>query len=232
VNTIQSSVRKLRLARSHASSNSLVDLPEAKAHNGTRVSPSRAGTSASHVYGRPSLRRRRGLAAFAIVPRHAARYEGRGGYVLLQGINQFVATAGPIRRHRLATRMVVLRGAVFNDHNPWWMVMPDVMGYFTRMSYLLRQGSPVYDVAVLLPEEDAQARFRPGHVSVTDEYEVCSGRIWCPRFSMRVTIRLHRFGGARQSWHAVLSGAGDSNVERLPLATYRCIEGLRSVAAS
>jgi hypothetical protein len=47
--------------------------------------------------------------------------------------------------------------------------MPDVMNYFARMSYLLRQGAPANDIAVLLPEEDAQARFRPGHVSVTDE---------------------------------------------------------------
>ena len=37
------------------------------------------------------------------------------------------------------------------------------------MSFLLRQGEPANDVAVLLPEDDAQAAFVPGHVAVTDE---------------------------------------------------------------
>jgi len=59
--------------------------------------------------------------------------------------------------------------AVFNDHNPWFPVMPDVVKYMHRVSWLLRQGKPASDVAILLPEDDAQADFTPGHVSVTDE---------------------------------------------------------------
>jgi hypothetical protein len=35
--------------------------------------------------------------------------------------------------------------------------MPDVSSYMQRVSYLLRQGSPVNDVALLLPTEDAWA---------------------------------------------------------------------------
>jgi hypothetical protein len=37
------------------------------------------------------------------------------------------------------------------------------------MSWLLRQGKPANDIAILLPEDDAQAAFHPGQVSVTDE---------------------------------------------------------------
>src|SRR5580698_2920421 len=47
--------------------------------------------------------------------------------------------------------------------------MHDVTTYLQRVSWALRQGEPANDVALLLPEDDAQAAFRPGHVSVTAE---------------------------------------------------------------
>jgi hypothetical protein len=58
--------------------------------------------------------------------------------------------------------------AVFNDHNPWHPVMPAVTQYITRLSWLLRQGQPANQVAILLPTDDAWANFSPGHTSVTD----------------------------------------------------------------
>jgi hypothetical protein len=57
--------------------------------------------------------------------------------------------------------------AVFNDHNPWHPVMPAVTQYIARISYLLRQGQPANQVAVLLPTDDAWAGFTPAHVTVT-----------------------------------------------------------------
>ena len=57
--------------------------------------------------------------------------------------------------------------AVFNDHNPWHPVMPAVTQYIARISWLLRQGEPANQVAVLLPTDDAWAGFSPAHVSVT-----------------------------------------------------------------
>jgi hypothetical protein len=59
--------------------------------------------------------------------------------------------------------------AVFNDHNPWWNVMPDVTGYLTRMSWLMRQGEPANQVAVLLPNDDVYASLVPGKVSLSAE---------------------------------------------------------------
>jgi alpha-L-rhamnosidase len=50
--------------------------------------------------------------------------------------------------------------AALNQHNPWWLVMPNVTCYLQRISYLLRQGKPAIDVAVLLPTDDAWAQFR------------------------------------------------------------------------
>ena len=60
---------------------------------------------------------------------------------------------------------------VFNDHNPWHPVMPEVARYIQRTSFLLRQGEPANQVALLLPTDDAWAAFSPGKVSVTQEME-------------------------------------------------------------
>jgi hypothetical protein len=60
--------------------------------------------------------------------------------------------------------------ASFNNHNPWHPVMPAVTDYIARISYLLRQGQPANQVAILLPTDDAWAHFTPANapqVSVT-----------------------------------------------------------------
>ncbi|MEI9979795.1 MAG: glycosyl hydrolase [Edaphobacter sp.] len=57
--------------------------------------------------------------------------------------------------------------ASFNEHNPWHPVLPDVARYIQRISYLLRQGEPANQVAILLPTDDAWASFTPAHVTVT-----------------------------------------------------------------
>jgi hypothetical protein len=49
--------------------------------------------------------------------------------------------------------------------------MPDVTRYIGRTSFLLRQGQPANQVAVLLPTDDAWASFSPGKVSVTAEMD-------------------------------------------------------------
>jgi uncharacterized membrane protein YgcG len=59
--------------------------------------------------------------------------------------------------------------ASFNNHNPWHPVMPAVTAYIGRMSYLLRQGKPANQVAILMPTDDAWATFAPGRTSVTGD---------------------------------------------------------------
>ena len=51
---------------------------------------------------------------------------------------------------------------MFTDKNPWWPVMPDLSAYLQRVSFLLRQGTPVADIAVYAPTGDARAAMRPG----------------------------------------------------------------------
>jgi hypothetical protein len=57
--------------------------------------------------------------------------------------------------------------AVFNNHNPWHPVMPTMTAYIGRLSYLMRQGAPANQVAILLPTDDAWASFQPTQTSVS-----------------------------------------------------------------
>jgi glycosyl hydrolase family 106( putative alpha-L-rhamnosidase) len=210
------------------SSNALVDLPEGEGsqwHGG--FSFTRWATSASHVYGRQVTSSETWTwlhsPSFRATP---LDMKAEADTFFLQGINQFVGHGWPYSPPSAGDPgWSFYAAAVFNNHNPWWMVMPDVMGYFTRMSYLLRQGSPVYDVAMLLPEEDAQARFRPGHVSVTDEMRVLLGPDLVPAI-LDAGYNLDFIDAAAidkvgMQYYPVLVMP---NVERLPLATYRRIE--------
>ena len=143
----------------------------------------------------------------------------------LQGINQLVGHGWPYSPPSAGDPgWSFYAAAVFNDHNPWWMVMPDVTSYLTRMSYLMRQGKPDNDIAVLLPEEDAQARFRPGHVSVSDEMTSLLGPDLVPaildagyNFDFIDSAAIDREG---IHYPVLILPA----VERLTLATYRRIE--------
>lgn len=44
-----------------------------------------------------------------------------------------------------------------DDRNPWWPTMPDLVRRLTRLSWLLRQGEGVADVAVHVPTQDLLA---------------------------------------------------------------------------
>jgi hypothetical protein len=92
--------------------------------------------------------------------------------MFLEGVNQIVGHGWPYSAPTAAEPGWSLYAAgAFNAHNPWWPVMPQVTQYLQRVSWLLRQGAPANDVAILLPEDDAQAEFHPGHVSVTVEMQ-------------------------------------------------------------
>jgi hypothetical protein len=78
----------------------------------------------------------------------------------LQGINQLVGHGWPYSPPSAPEpgwRMYA--AAALDDHNPWFFAIPDVALYLQRVSYLLRQGEPVQDVAILLPDDDAWASF-------------------------------------------------------------------------
>jgi hypothetical protein len=152
------------------SSNSLVALPEGEGPQWDRFSYTRWATSASHLYGRPITSAETWTwlhsPAFRATPLDMKAEADR---FFLEGVNQLIGHGWPYTPPEVAEPgWSFYAAAVFNDHNPWWSVMPDVMKYLQRVSYLLRQGKAANDVAIFLPNDDAYSQFAPGEVSLSD----------------------------------------------------------------
>ncbi|WP_323142023.1 glycosyl hydrolase [Massilia phyllosphaerae] len=153
------------------SSNRLVALPEGEGPQFREFSFTRLATSAGHLYNRPVISAETWTwlhsPAFAATPLDMKAEADR---MLLQGVNLFIGHGWPYTPPGTAQPgYSFYAAAVFNDHNPWWNVMPQVTGYLARMSYLMRQGQPANQVAVLLPNDDVYAALVPGKVSLSAE---------------------------------------------------------------
>jgi hypothetical protein len=153
------------------SSNRLVGLPEGEGPQFRTFSFTRLATSAGHLYNKPVISAETWTwlhsPAFSATPLDMKAEADR---MLLQGVNLFVGHGWPYTPPGLPEPgYAFYAAAVFNDHQPWWNVMPDVTAYLTRTSYLLRQGRPANDVAVLLPNDDVYASLTPGKVSLSAE---------------------------------------------------------------
>jgi hypothetical protein len=147
------------------------NLPEGEGPQWNTFSFTRWASSASHLYGRNVTSAETWTwlhsPAFRATPLDMKAEADR---MFILGVNQFVGHGYPYSPPGAGEPgWSLYAAAVFNSHNPWFPVMPDVTKYLQRVSWLLRQGKPANDVAILLPEDDAQAAFTPGHVSVTDE---------------------------------------------------------------
>ncbi len=155
------------------SSNRLVALPEGEGPQFRTFSFTRLATSAGHLYGRPVISAETwtwlNSPAFSATPLDMKAEADR---MLLQGVNQFVGHGWPYTPPgTLAPGYAFYAAGVFDNHNPWWNVMPQVNQYLTRMSYLMRQGQPANDVAVFLPNDDVASALKPGKVSLSQEMD-------------------------------------------------------------
>lgn len=150
------------------SSNRLVSLAEGEGAYWRRFTSTRWATSANHLYGRTVS------SAESWTWLHSPSFratpldiKAEADTLMLQGVNEFIAHGWPYSPPEAGEPgFAFYAAAVFNDHNPWWGVMPDVNIYLQRMAHLLRQGEPVADVAILIPTEDAFAGMTPGQASV------------------------------------------------------------------
>ena len=147
------------------------NLPEGEGPQWRAFSFTRWATSASHLYDRNVTSAETWTwlhsPAFRATP---LDMKAEADKMFLLGVNQIIGHGWPYSPPAAGEPgWSLYAAAVFNAHNPWFAVMPDVTKYLQRLSWLLRQGKPANDVAILLPEDDAQAAFTPGHVSVTDE---------------------------------------------------------------
>ena len=151
------------------SSNSFVDLPEGEGPQWRKFSFMRWASSAGHVYGRPII----SSETFTWLHSPAFRatpldMEEEANRFFLEGSNQIYCHGWPYSPPSAGQPgWSFYAAAVFNAHNPWWIVMPSVTRYLQRVSGILRQGQPANRVAIYLPEDDAWAAFTPGHASLT-----------------------------------------------------------------
>jgi hypothetical protein len=150
------------------SSSSLVDLPEGEGSQWRHFTPTRWAASASHLYGRPITSSETWTWLHSPVFRATPLdMKAEADLHFLQGVNQLVGHGFPYSPPQAGEPgWHFYAAAVFNDHNPWWLVMPDITAYLQRVSFMLRQGEPANDVALYLPTDDAYAGFALGRDSV------------------------------------------------------------------
>ena len=148
------------------SSNAGVDLPEGEGAQWKTLRASRWAASIGHLYDRPVISSETwtwlNSPVFMASPLDV---KAEADLHFLQGINQLIGHGWPYTADGVAyPGWRFYAAGVFNEKNPWWIVMPDVARYLQRVSFLLRQGRPSNDIAFYLPNDDAWARFVPGKV--------------------------------------------------------------------
>jgi hypothetical protein len=165
------------------SSNALVDLPEGEGSQWRAFSSTRWAASASHLYGRPVTSSETWTWLHSPVFRATPLdMKAEADIHFLEGINQLIGHGWPYSPPEAAEPgWRFYAAAVFNNHNPWWIAMPDVTLYLQRMSWLLRQGQPANDVAVYLPTDDAMASFALGRPSVNQSMDKLIGPTVIPQ---------------------------------------------------
>ena len=221
------------------SSSALADLPEGEGHQWKVLRASRWASSASHLYGRPVTSSETWTwlhsPSFRATPLDV---KAEADLHFLQGINQLIGHGWPYSAQGVPyPGWRFYAAGVFNEKNPWWIVMPDLSRYLQRLSFLLRQGQPANDVAVYLPNHDAWAHFTPGRVQMIETLGERLGpdvvaRVLEAGFNLdfiddEALARLGRVEkgslalGTNRYRAVILPG-----VESIPLPTYRKLEEL------
>ena len=152
------------------SSNSLVALPEGEGPQWRALSSTRWATSASHLYGRPVTSSETWTWLHSPVFRATPLdMKAEADLHFLQGVNQLIGHGWPYSPDIAGEPgWRFYAAAVFNHHNPWWNVMPDISKYLQRVSFALRQGKPANDVAVYLATDDAWAHMQNGQATINN----------------------------------------------------------------
>jgi hypothetical protein len=152
------------------SSNAYVDLPEGEGSQWKVVRATRWASSASHLYGRPVTSSETWTwlhsPSFRATPLDV---KAEADLHFLIGINQLIGHGWPYTPPGVEyPGWRFYAAGVFNEKNPWWIVMPDLALYLQRISFLMRQGQPANDVALYLPNDDGWASFRAGNVHMIE----------------------------------------------------------------
>jgi hypothetical protein len=152
------------------SSNRLVALPEGEGTQWRSLSSTRWASSASHLYNRPVTSSETWTWLHSPVFRATPLdMKAEADLHFLEGINQLIGHGWPYSPQQAGEPgWRFYAAAVFNYHNPWWLVMPDITKYLQRASFALRQGKPSNDVAIYLATDDAWAHMANGQATIND----------------------------------------------------------------
>jgi hypothetical protein len=152
------------------SSNALVALPEGEGAQWRGLSSTRWASSASHLYNRPVTSSETWTWLHSPVFRATPLdMKAEADLHFLEGINQLIGHGWPYSPDLAGEPgWRFYAAAVFNHHNPWWIVMPDITKYLQRVSFALRQGKPANDVAIYLATDDAWAHMERGQATINN----------------------------------------------------------------
>jgi len=152
-------------------SNAYADLPEGEGAQWKNLSATRWASSASHLYGHTVTSSETWTWLHSPVFRATPLdLKAEADRHFLQGINQLIGHGWPYTPEGAEyPGWRFYAAGVYDEKNPWWIVMLDVARYLQRLSFLLRQGEPANDVAIYLPNHDAWAQFTAGNVHMIDE---------------------------------------------------------------
>ena len=146
------------------------------------------GSSAGHLYGRDVISAE--IWTWVHSPSFRATpldLKGEAHEHLLNGINQLIGHGWPYSPTDAPAWAGSSRPGAIDDRNPWWPAMPQLNTYLRRLCWLLRQGEPVADVAVYVPNEDLFAVMGRAVGGSLDTWREASQRIAA---EIPATIRL------------------------------------------
>ncbi len=153
------------------------DISEGEGTQWKMLSASRWASSANHLYGRAVTTSETWTWLHSPVFRATPLdMKAEANLHFLQGVNQLIGHGWPYSPENAEyPGWRFYAAGVFNEKNPWWIVMPDLARYLQRCSWLLRQGAPANDVAFYLPVSDAYAGFTPGNANLFESLRLRIG---------------------------------------------------------
>jgi alpha-L-rhamnosidase len=138
------------------SSYRFADMFEGEGWRWKEITQTRWASSAGHLYGKDVVSAE--IWTWVHSPSFRATpldLKGEAHEHLLLGINQFVGHGWPYSPAEApGLGWFFYAAGAIDDRNPWWPAMPSLNAYLTRLCWLLRQGEPVADVAIYVPNED------------------------------------------------------------------------------
>jgi hypothetical protein len=217
------------------SSYAACDIAEGEQYTWKSFSDTRWASSASHLLGRPVTSSETFTWLHSVVFRATPLdMKAEADLHFLCGINQIICHGWPYTAEGASyPGWSFYAAAVFDEKNPWWIVMPDVTKYLQRVSYILRQGTPANDVALFMPNSDAWTDLGRNFSMTTTLAGKVGGYV---RAITDAGYNLDFFDDQLLAMRGAVSGNtlafGDvhyravvlPNVERIPVATMQTLE--------